>query len=107
MIGEGFDARLEVILDALPDAPPGSGNRRHALTKHDMRLIFDAIRISTENQTCSLRFTVEEARDLTQMVHERKRMLTLMGAVIVGVLVWVSTKTLDLMDIHPSQWFHH
>jgi hypothetical protein len=106
MIGDGFDARLEVILDALPDGAPGGGNRRHALTKHDMRLIFDAIRISTENQTCSLRFTTEDAQDFLRMKHERRHVLTLMGAVVVGVLVWVATKTLDLMDLHPTQWFH-
>ncbi len=107
MIGEGFNARLEAILDALPDAPAGGGNRRHALTKHDMRLIFDAIQISTENQKCSLNFTTDDAMDLARMVHERKNVLRLLGIIISGLLIWVAQRALDLMDLHPSTWFKH
>ena len=103
MGAEELEASMDLILEALPEYHGNDGERRkHALTKSDMELIVAAIKVSAQNQACSLKFTEDQAADLLKMVNERKRILALIGAGTIFVLGWVGQKVLDLMV--PGIW---
>ena len=100
-----LDASMDLILEALPEYHGNEGEpqrRKHALTRSDMELIIAAIKVSTLNQPCSLKFTEEQATDLLKIVKERKRILALIGAAVLAVLGFIGQKTLDLLA--PGIW---
>ena len=104
MSNEDFEARLQLILDTLPEVHIEGTERKHALTKHDMRLIIDVNKVVAMNQPCSLKITNDQATAIVRMVDERRRVVALLGAVLVGMLVFLGEKFLELLS--PSFWRH-
>ena len=94
-----LDARLQIILDSLPPETDGQTKRKHALTRSDVIIISNMIKVAVTNQGCSIGLTERQMsairdippgtfRDMKDMVKERRWALNALGLMTLAILGW-------------------
>lgn len=89
---------LQEIMDKLPDPPPGSEKRQNALTKSDVLIIAQIVRV-VSHKSCAMGFTQDEITTVKRVILNMNRgilvvgysILTAIGAGMVS-LIWWSVK---------------
>lgn len=101
---------LEQILQLLPEDREGKERRKYSLTRDDVTILMSLMQMMQPQHSCILLDTeqsnalasldAESIRDISVMVKERRRLLRLVGLMVLAVLGYVGKAALAAMDFN-------
>lgn len=117
-----LQTKINNMLAEIPEYGPEDHRREHAISRHDARWLANMMLLIVEAGGCNLGITAEQAialksmkpdtiRELSEltpntmksikdMVKERRRILALLGAIIMTGLAYVGQMALNVFDAH-------
>lgn len=90
--------KIQNMLDEIPDPEYDDHRREYSMSKASARWIANMVLMIVESSGYNHSFTSDEAIALKNMVSERKKLLALIGAGILGILAYIGNMALHAMD---------